>query len=88
MKLKYILTKNNSFAIFSETATHSDVARGLDGIPVGAGFCTIGIDTPYLNALRGNTSINIHCYGKSISLKIESRPEDEKIISNKINDKY
>ena len=88
MKLKYIVTKNNNFAIFSETSNHNDIARGLDGIPAGAGFCTIGIDTPYLNALRGNNSISIHCYGQSISLKIKSRPEDEEIISNKINDKY
>ncbi len=75
------MTDNDSFVIFSPSMGHDDIARGnLYGKPVSAGFCTImaeqGGDTGYAN---------VHCYGKSVSLKLESREVDEEIINRKIS---
>jgi len=80
MELKYVITDKNCFAIFSTTAEHRDVATGLWGKPMGAGFCTIA---------EGNVRhCNVHCYGKSVSLNLSARPEDEEIINHKINSSY
>ena len=77
MKLKYVITDKNDFAIFTELSTHSDVAKKLCGKPVGAGFCSL--------ARKANSEkANIHCWGKSVSLGISSREIDEEIINNKI----
>lgn len=58
MKLKYIVTNEESFAIFDLMQDHNKVAISLDGKPVSAGFCTImakdGGDSPLAN---------IHCFG-------------------------
>lgn len=81
MRLKYIVTDENAFAIFSETQTHSDMARGMWGKPVGAGFCNIAreADSEYAN---------VHCWGESTTLGIKSRPEDEEIINRKLKSDY
>lgn len=77
MELKYIVTDQNAFAIFSTTQSHSDMVRGMWGIPVGAGYCNIArqADSEYAN---------VHCYGESVSLGLKSREEDEGIINRKI----
>jgi hypothetical protein len=82
MQVKYIITNHNCFALFSDTASHADVARGLHGHAVGAGFANIRAmaDTP--------DSISVHCWGRSQSLKIESRPEDGQIITEDLNNPY
>lgn len=77
--MKYIVTENNDFAIFTKLSNHNDVARDLYGKPVGAGFCNIRQEAD-------SERVNVHCYGRSVSLGIESREEDEKIINSKIND--
>lgn len=77
MRLKYILTEYKSFAIFSDTHVHADVARGLYGKPVSAGFC-------HLNTAIDDT-ITVICYGESISMNLKSRPEDGEIITRKLN---
>lgn len=71
--MKYILTNNNCFAIFSETATHIDMAMGMWGKPISAGFC------------RRHAN-GIYCYGESISLNLKSRPEDSEIITKLIEE--
>ena len=78
MELKYVITEHNNFAIFSKGTNHGDIGKELHGDPVGAGFCT-------LRKHGDLDNINIHCYGESISLGIESREEDEKIINKALN---
>lgn len=76
-ELKYVVTEHGDFAIFTKATNHCDV-RGLHGKVVGAGFCNF--------ARKADTEqANVHCYGRSISLGIESRPEDEIIINRHIN---
>jgi len=73
-ELKYIVTKNNDFAIFSKLSAHTDVARSLYGKPVGAGFCKLFWE---------DDEIKIKCYGRSVSLELLSREkEDEEVIAN------
>lgn len=79
MELKYIITDKDCFAIFSFTADHIDVAHGLWGTPVGAGRCTIKQEAG---------DVKVHCYSRSHSLNLESRPEDEGIINHQINGHY
>lgn len=72
-KLKYIVTENGDFAIFTELSSHNEVARGLYGKPVGAGFAYI-------------VNNKVTCFGRSVSLKIESRNDkDAEIIEQYIN---
>ncbi len=91
MRLKYILDDYGNFAIFSDVNTHSDMARGFYREPVSAGFCTlaVGYKEPSKYDLgEEQRNLNIHCFGKSISLGLESREEDEKIINDKLNNIY
>jgi len=85
MRLKYIMDKNNQFVIFSDSITHSSVKSNDLGEIVGAGFCTIacGYDRDEKEEV-----VNVHCFGKSISLGIESREIDEEIINEKLHNKY
>ena len=87
-ELKYVITDNNDFAIFSKHTNHSDIGRVLWGNPVGAGFCTIAVGYKELKdtELGGEMHIvNVHCYGRSVTLNLDSREEDENIINDKIN---
>ena len=85
MKLKYVLTEYNNFAIFSPGTNHNDIASKMHGKPISAGFC-------YITALEKNTEhISeplINCFGESVSLKLKSRPEDSKKLTELINDPY
>ena len=78
-KLKYIVDSYGNFAIFSPTAIHANVARTMNGKPVGAGFITIEImDGEYGGPI-------ITCYGESVSLGIKSRHEvDAEAIFSKL----
>lgn len=87
MKLKYVICKNGNFAIFTTAEAHNDMARAMEGQPVGAGFCDISIG--YEQKSNQEVQIvNVHCYGGSVSLGIASRTEDEGIINNFINNYY
>lgn len=76
-ELKYVVTEHGDFAIFTKLTNHSDV-RGLHGKIVGAGFCNFA-------RKADSEEANVHCYGKSISLGISSREEDEIIINKAIS---
>jgi hypothetical protein len=79
MKLKYIITSNGDFAIFSELSSHQDIARSMYGKPVSAGFC-------YIDSTTGTKSSPfITCFGESTSLNLESTDEDSNILTEKIN---
>lgn len=76
--LKYIVTDHGAFAIFNGLQNHSDVARSLYGKPVGAGFIRIMGD-------EGTSRASVHCYGRSVSLNLDSRGEiDQDIIHKNI----
>lgn len=72
MKSKYITFTNNcgteSIAIFTEGAGYNEVGHGLD--VVGAGFCQINFNNP-------SESV---CYGKSTTLDIESRGDEDTLL--------
>ena len=65
-KVKYIRTKDNEIIIFGEIMQHSNFRRFN---PVSAGFISFGINK------EGNTTCS--CYGESISLNIQSNPEED-----------
>ena len=73
-KAKYIIVDNEYIGyavpfVFSEVNQHADIARAVGGKVVGAGFCFI----------EGN---RYHCYGESVSCKVQSRGAvDEKILN-------
>jgi hypothetical protein len=75
---KYIVT-DLGFSepiVFGETLNHSDVARAIGGTVLGAGFCYIQ-DNKYV------------CYGKSTSLKMDSRgDEDSKVLNRRFGITY
>ena len=73
MKVKYIRTKNNGFIMFSLLVNHSDMARMIRDEVVSAGFVNFGNDE------CGN--IQFECYGKSVSLGLESKDDDSKALN-------
>ena len=79
------MDKYKNFAIFSDGNSHSDMARGFHFKPTSAGFCTI--DIGYETKKNGNWErkvVNVHCFCESISLRLENKEEDEKIINSLI----
>jgi len=70
--LKYVVTDENDFAIFTTLTEHRKIGDSLFGKPVGAGFVT------------RDEQGNFKCYGESISLNLKSRKEDEVIINKTI----
>ena len=72
-KTKYVVLKEyNKMIVFSELIEHKQFA-GLN--PISAGFISF----------RANElgDVEAHCYGKSISLGISSRPDEDSEIANK-----
>lgn len=87
MRFKYIVSEYGTFALFSETEIHADIARGMAGKIVGAGFASIGIGY-YTDkeTEEERTMLNVHCFGESISLGINgNKQHDENIINKKLN---
>lgn len=73
LRSKYIVTNRlqEQAIVFSELLGHDDVLNqmGLNLKDViSAGFVSLGLGDDY--------RIRVSAYGKSISLKVESRPED------------
>ena len=65
-RVKYIVTKDKEVVVFGELMQHSDF-RHFD--PISAGFISIGVNKD------GNPTCS--CYGRSVSLGIDSDPESE-----------
>ncbi|WP_396191841.1 hypothetical protein [Flavobacterium sp.] len=76
MILKYIILKNENIPIFfsNSVVNHADIAFGL-GEVISAGYCI------FKN--KGN-KISVVCYGSSSSLNIDSHPETDKKILEKL----
>jgi hypothetical protein len=71
MKLKYIVFKNEQAILFGEDWAHGDFLRFMD--VRSAGFVSINSETREAN-----------CFGKSVSLGVESMPEEDKRIIDRI----
>jgi len=77
---KYIIVDNGESGteipiIFSYRIAHSNIAQGYVGKVVSAGFCQINLENGYVG-----------CFGKSQSLKLESRGfVDAEIIKKELN---
>lgn len=76
MRLKYIVTTNGMPVLFSEGEKHSDVAHGVGA--QSAGFAIVSYDCE-------RAKFTAKTYGESISLGIESREEDNKLIETMLN---
>lgn len=57
--------------VFSDLATHRDIANGVGSNVIGAGFCYINDEGKYV------------CYGESVSLNVKSRGDEDSKILNK-----
>jgi hypothetical protein len=78
--MKYIIIDEGTLeypVIFSEFCGHDEYAKGKR--VVAAGFVNFYIE---------NNKIYVHTYGKSMSLNIESRKQDGKIIEKHLELKY
>lgn len=89
MELKYIITNTNEYAIFSTGNSHDDIARGMYGTPVSAGFLHLEISAKFEDGIIQDTNetvLKTRCYGESISLHIISKhEEDDKFFYRKLN---
>ena len=61
--------------VFSPRVTHADVAKNLKVIS--AGFCCFGIDQ--------NGDKKITCWGESVSLGVQSNPDDSKLLTKLVD---
>lgn len=78
-KAKYVIVGGYAI-VFFEGIAHSDMV-GFNEKCEGAGFVDF---VPYTNEY-GENLVKAHCYGESISLKIESRgEEDSYIVTNQL----
>jgi len=64
--------------IFPSTITHADMAQWTGMTVLGAGF--VSIDTS-----EYGVKVQVSPYGRSESLDIDSRPQDEKFIKRSLN---
>ena len=67
--------------IFPEALTHSDVAKGLEGVK-SAGFLYVDWD-------EKNEKFDCKPFGESVSLNLKSKPEhDKKMLDRIFNDNF
>ncbi len=84
---KYVIV-NGSGIIFSAAIQHKDMV-GYNEKCEGAGFVSFAVEKDSYGDSYGDDIIVAKCYGKSISLGIESRPEkDSKILTRQITNPF
>lgn len=71
-KVKYVITKDKEIIVFTELLQHSEF-KSFE--PISAGFISFGVNK------EGNPTCS--CYGKSISLGLESNPEQDTEIAKR-----
>ena len=78
---KYVII-NGSAIVFSPAITHKEMV-GYGEKAESAGFVTFRAGT---NSF-GEPIVTVHCFGKSVSLGIESKPEEDSIrVTRQITD--
>ena len=83
-EVKYVIV-GGSAIVFSAAIQHKDMV-GYNEKCEGAGFVRFDTET---DPIYGDTIIVAKCYGKSVSLGIESRPEeDSRIVTRQITNTY
>jgi hypothetical protein len=83
-EVKYVIV-GGSAIVFSAAIQHKDMV-GYNEKCEGAGFVRFDTET---DPIYGDTIIVAKCYGKSVSLGIESRPEeDSRIVTRQITNPY
>ena len=70
---KYIITENYEIITFSETIQHKEFKHYK---PRSAGFISFGVDS------KGE--VTCHCYGRSVSLDLDSSPNDGMIAERQL----
>ena len=84
LETKYVIV-NGCAIVFSAAIQHKDMV-GYNEKCEGAGFVRFDTET---DPTYGDTIIVAKCYGKSVSLGIESRPEeDSRIVTRQITNPY
>ncbi len=73
LKQKYIITSRKEIIVFPELLQHSEF-KSFN--PISAGFISFGVNE------AGNPTCQ--CYGKSISLNLESNSEDTEIAKRQL----
>jgi hypothetical protein len=71
MRMKYIISKDDTPVVFSDIQSHQEVASALSFLVLGAGFCHIN-------------NKEFVCYGDSVSLNVKSRGPVDSLIINKV----
>ena len=83
-EVKYVIV-GGSAIVFSAAIQHKDMV-GYNEKCEGAGFVHFATET---DPTYGDTIIVAKCYGKSVSLGIESRPEeDSRILTRQLTNPY
>ncbi len=77
-KFKYLLDRGTGKCIFFPETIRHDTFQGQFWTNGGFMKFTLHQDE------CGNSYLKAYCYGKSVSMKVESSPEDEIMISNLI----
>jgi hypothetical protein len=72
LKQKYVITDDREIIVFPELLQHSEFKHFN---PISAGFISFGVNK------EGNPSCS--CYGKSVSLGLESNPEEDTKIAKR-----
>ena len=72
IKQKYVITKNKEIIVFPELLQHSEFSKWK---PISAGFISFGVNE------EGNPTCS--CYGRSISLWLDSDPERDTAIAKR-----
>ena len=73
-KAKYVIVRGCAI-VFFEGIAHSEMV-GHNEKCEGAGFVSF---TPYINTW-GEERVKATCYGRSVTLNIDSRPEEDSIL--------
>ena len=69
--MKYIIVKSKgqeTMLIFSEITDHVSVAKPYNTV-ISAGFLNVGLNKDF--------ELSVSCFGKSLSLSVESRPDKD-----------
>ena len=79
-RLKYVIINETFPILFGECHKHQDFVANRLGTPTSAGFCTI--------SQVGDHGMSVSCFGKSVGLNLESKPDDERLIERLFNEDF